>query len=118
MSGNSNVGTSAVYEAGDQRTSKNSELDQGERYKQGKPNSHLANDSSMFRLVKIQNWRDSMLTIFTEDERSIANKLAREEKVRNCLQIRTLLTASQRQNESDFISEEAADSQKDPTLPV
>ncbi|KAL8902706.1 MAG: hypothetical protein Q9207_004438 [Kuettlingeria erythrocarpa] len=60
MSGNSNVGSSGVYEAGDQRNVKQSEIKQAERYKEGQPNSHLANDS--------------------KDERSIANKLAREEK--------------------------------------
>ncbi|KAK3202571.1 hypothetical protein GRF29_154g21689 [Pseudopithomyces chartarum] len=63
MSGNSNVGNSAVYEAGDQRTYKDSELQQAKdeaRFHEGKPNSHLAQDS--------------------KDERSIANKLAREEK--------------------------------------
>ena len=49
MSGNSNVGTSAVYEAGDQRTYKDSELQQAKaenRFHEGKPNSHLAQDSS------------------------------------------------------------------------
>lgn len=47
MSGNSSVGTSGVYEAGDQRNLKNSEIPQPERYEEGKENSHLANDSSM-----------------------------------------------------------------------
>ncbi|KAF2816452.1 uncharacterized protein BDZ99DRAFT_350725, partial [Mytilinidion resinicola] len=60
MSGNSSVGTSGVYEAGDQRNYKDEELNEAERFKEGKENSHLANDS--------------------KDERSIANKLAREEK--------------------------------------
>ncbi|KAF2083448.1 hypothetical protein K490DRAFT_51681 [Saccharata proteae CBS 121410] len=60
MSGNSSVGNRAVYEAGDQRNYKDSEINDAERYKEGKPNSHLANDS--------------------KDERTIANKLAREEK--------------------------------------
>lgn len=46
MSGQSNVGNSGVYEAGDQRTYKDSELNDAERYKEGKPNSHLAQDSS------------------------------------------------------------------------
>ncbi|MCJ1453113.1 hypothetical protein MMC28_003458 [Mycoblastus sanguinarius] len=83
MSGYSNVGGSSVYEAGDQRTTKNSEINNAERYKEGQPNSHLANDS--------------------KDERTIANKLAREEK---------------RQNEPEPIAKEAAESQKDPTLPA
>ncbi|KAF1989162.1 hypothetical protein K402DRAFT_461561 [Aulographum hederae CBS 113979] len=60
MSGNSSVGNSQVYEAGDQRNYKDSEINDAERFKEGKPNSHLANDS--------------------KDERTIANKLAREEK--------------------------------------
>ncbi|KAL8941546.1 MAG: hypothetical protein Q9216_002178 [Gyalolechia sp. 2 TL-2023] len=54
------VGGRGVYEAGDQRNVKQSEINEAERYKEGQPNSHLANDS--------------------KDERSIANKLAREEK--------------------------------------
>ena len=47
MSGTSSVGGAGVYEAGDQRTSKKSEVDNAERYKEGQPHSHLANDSSM-----------------------------------------------------------------------
>ena len=46
MSGNSSVGTRAVYEAGDQRNPPNDEINTAERFKEGKPNSHLANDSS------------------------------------------------------------------------
>ena len=46
MSGNSSVGQSSVYEAGDQRNYKDSELNDAERYNEGKANSHLANDSS------------------------------------------------------------------------
>ncbi|KAJ4352420.1 uncharacterized protein N0V89_007768 [Didymosphaeria variabile] len=66
MSGNSSVGTSGVYEAGDQRNVKDSEIRQAQaenRFHEGKQNSHLAQDS--------------------KDERSIANKLAREEKREN-----------------------------------
>ncbi|KAK3174487.1 GMP synthase (glutamine-hydrolyzing) [Lepraria neglecta] len=63
MSGTSNVGGRGVYEAGDQRNMKDSEINEAERYKEGQPNSHLANDS--------------------KDERTIANKLAREEKRQN-----------------------------------
>ncbi|KAI4180773.1 MAG: hypothetical protein L6R41_007020 [Letrouitia leprolyta] len=83
MSGTSNVGGAGVYEAGDQRNVKDSEKNEAERYKEGKENSHLANDS--------------------KDERSIANKLAREEK---------------RQDEPEHISKEAKESQIDPTLPA
>lgn len=52
MSGRSNVGGRGVYEAGDQRNVKDSEVNEAERYKEGQPNSHLANDSSMPFKVK------------------------------------------------------------------
>jgi hypothetical protein len=42
----SNVGSANIYEAGDQRNYKQSELHDRERYQEGKPNSHLPNDSS------------------------------------------------------------------------
>ena len=48
MSGTSSVGQGSVYEAGDQRNSKNSEINNAERFKEGKANSHKANDSSIF----------------------------------------------------------------------
>ncbi|KAF2230097.1 hypothetical protein EV356DRAFT_492560 [Viridothelium virens] len=83
MSGTSNVGSSHVYEAGDQRNYKDSEINDAERYKEGKPNSHLANDS--------------------KDERTIANKLAREEK---------------REKEGEAQDFETTQSKKDSTLPA
>lgn len=44
---NSNVGNPQVYEAGDQRTKKTSELGANtERYHEGKENSHNLTDSS------------------------------------------------------------------------
>lgn len=46
MSGTSSVGNSGVYEAGDQRNYKDSEINNAERFKEGKANSHQANDSS------------------------------------------------------------------------
>jgi hypothetical protein len=46
MSGNSNVGNAGVYEAGDQRNYKDSELNQTDRFHEGKENSHKAQDSS------------------------------------------------------------------------
>ena len=46
MSGNSSVGQASVYEAGDQRNSKDSENNDAERFHQGKAHSHKANDSS------------------------------------------------------------------------
>lgn len=48
MSGNSSVGTSGVYEAGDQRNYKDGE-NRPERFHEGKQNSHFANDSSKHR---------------------------------------------------------------------
>ncbi|KAI0425278.1 hypothetical protein F5Y09DRAFT_335088 [Xylaria sp. FL1042] len=59
MSGNSSVGTSGVYEAGDQRNYKASEAPRPTRYEEGVEHSHQPNDS--------------------KDERSIANRLANEE---------------------------------------
>jgi hypothetical protein len=43
----SSVGNSQVYEAGDQRNYKQEDIPKPERYEEGQPNSHLANDSSM-----------------------------------------------------------------------
>ncbi|KAK5165352.1 hypothetical protein LTR04_001274 [Oleoguttula sp. CCFEE 6159] len=82
MSGTSSVGTSQVYEAGDQRTSKDSE-NQADRFHEGKENSHQANDS--------------------KDERTIANKLAREEK---------------REKEGDHETLETKQHKQDATLPA
>ncbi|KAK0737542.1 hypothetical protein B0T21DRAFT_365469 [Apiosordaria backusii] len=44
MSGNSNVGNSQVYEAGDQRNAKSSELGSESRFHEGVANSHHNND--------------------------------------------------------------------------
>ncbi|KAK3714975.1 hypothetical protein LTR37_007465 [Vermiconidia calcicola] len=80
----SNVGGSGVYEAGDQRNYKQSEVNEADRYKEGKENSHKANDP--------------------KDERSIANKLARESK---------------RENEPEPEKDtETMQSKKDATLPA
>ncbi|PHH88877.1 hypothetical protein CDD83_6923 [Cordyceps sp. RAO-2017] len=81
MSGNSSVGTRSLYEAGDQRNVKRSEMETAERFEEGKPGSHLANDS--------------------KDQRSIANRLAAEER---------------KSEPSD--DKETAMSKKDPTLPA
>lgn len=48
MAGDSKVGTSGVYEAGDQRNQKEDEVEQAERFEEGKENSHQATDSSVF----------------------------------------------------------------------
>ena len=47
MSGNSSVGSSHVYEAGDQRNYKDSEINEKNRYKEGKEHSHKNDDSSV-----------------------------------------------------------------------
>ncbi|THV89874.1 hypothetical protein D6D27_06199 [Aureobasidium pullulans] len=86
MSGTSNVGNSSVYEAADQRTYKDSEIAEAKqeaRFHEGKEHSHKANDS--------------------KDERTIANKLAREEK---------------RENEDEKESLQTQQIKKDATLPA
>ena len=40
------MGQASVYEAGDQRNVKNSEIETAERYNEGKENSHKSTDSS------------------------------------------------------------------------
>ncbi|KAL7812345.1 hypothetical protein V8C44DRAFT_329145 [Trichoderma aethiopicum] len=79
--GRSNVGASNIYEAGDQRNVSQSEAQDAERYNEGQRNSHIANDS--------------------KDQRTIANKLAAEER---------------RADPGDDI--ETARLKKDPTLPA
>jgi hypothetical protein len=81
MSGNSSVGQASVYEAGDQRNYKDSEINKSDPYNEGQVNSHKNLDS--------------------KDERSIANKLAAEER--------------KGEPEDD---PETALSKKDPTLPA
>lgn len=84
MSGTSSVGQASVYEAGDQRNSKDSEINTADRFHEGKENSHNANDPSMSfaRLENLQTvYRALIFTFYSEDQRSIANKLAREVKV-------------------------------------
>ncbi|KAI1827680.1 hypothetical protein F4861DRAFT_329976 [Xylaria intraflava] len=80
MSGYSKVGTSAIYEAGDQRNYKDKETPRPERFEEGAAHSHLANDS--------------------KDERSIANRLANEQR---------------KKHDSDPVT---AASKRDPTLPA
>ncbi|OLN86561.1 hypothetical protein CCHL11_08541 [Colletotrichum chlorophyti] len=84
MSGYSNVGTSGVYEAGDQRNLKKEEVQDSDRFNEGKENSHQSIDS--------------------KDERSIANRLAAEEKKDH-----------QRDEDSDAQTRQL---KKDPTLPA
>jgi hypothetical protein len=56
MSGQSNVGNSSLYEAGDQRTVKDSEIEEQKkenRFHEGQEHSHKAQDPSMFTLLHI-----------------------------------------------------------------
>jgi hypothetical protein len=45
-SANSSVGSRQLYEANDQRTSAQDEINDRERFKEGQPGSHQSNDSS------------------------------------------------------------------------
>lgn len=57
MSGHSNVGTSGVYEAGDQRNVKKSEMQHAERYNEGQEGSHDTLDSSTNSQTLLLNGR-------------------------------------------------------------
>jgi len=77
----SNVGNSQVYEAGDQRVPPDSQKaeNQAEPYEEGKKNSHKDNDSSKSTSASSCSLLHVILHILTfisEDERSIANRLA------------------------------------------
>lgn len=119
MSGTSNVGNSQVYEAGDQRTVSDAEIEQQKkenRFHEGKENSHKALDSSKSLscpwALHRQGSTPMSRTPFdqpqhanntSEDERSIANKLEREEK---------------REKEDDKLTEEDRLRKVDATLPA
>jgi hypothetical protein len=64
MSGNSSVGQASVYEAGDQRNYKQSEINKSEPYNEGKTNSHDTLDSSEFGFddPAVPVYRDMLLT--------------------------------------------------------
>lgn len=66
MSGTSNVGGSGVYEAGDQRNPPNSEIPQADRYHEGQPNSHKANDSSSSPTQKLSLLRSCRLLMLLQ----------------------------------------------------
>ncbi|KAH7356107.1 hypothetical protein BKA66DRAFT_428822 [Pyrenochaeta sp. MPI-SDFR-AT-0127] len=88
MSGNSNVGNSGVYQADDQRTVPDSQIEQEKkenRFHEGQENSHKATDS--------------------KDERSIANKLEREAK-------------REKEDDDEGKSEEDKLREQDATLPA
>jgi len=62
MSGNSNVGNAGVYQNDDQRTVPDAEIQQEKkenRFHEGKPNSHKANDASKSaHLVSVHSTHD------------------------------------------------------------
>ncbi|KAH8696398.1 hypothetical protein BGW36DRAFT_360236 [Talaromyces proteolyticus] len=90
----SNVGSGQLYVDGDQRVDSQAEIRERERYKEGQTGSHMANDSS------------SSTHVLFKDDRSIANRLAREEQ-------------RARKGEQDQpVDREAELSKKDPTLPA
>ncbi|KAM0543394.1 hypothetical protein ACHAPJ_012353 [Fusarium lateritium] len=99
MSGYSNVGNRGVYEAGDQRNAPESERKTQDPYHEGKENSHSNLDSS--KTPDKSKARKNDINKMTEDERSIANRLAAEEK---------------KSDAGDDL--ETAQSKKDPTLPA
>ncbi|CRG83851.1 hypothetical protein PISL3812_01207 [Talaromyces islandicus] len=83
-SASSNVGSRQLYEANDQRVDSRAEIQERERFKEGQSHSHKPNDS--------------------KDERSIANRLAREEQ--------------REQKHEQSVDQQAELSKKDPTLPA
>ncbi|KAF7977017.1 hypothetical protein HWV62_4962 [Athelia sp. TMB] len=75
----SNVGNAQVYEANEQRTSKQD--NQGApSYEAGQPNSHLDLDSKCVRRLKRANCQANHAGMLIRDERSIGNRLAAAEK--------------------------------------
>lgn len=83
MSGNSSVGNSGVYEDGDQKNAPQSDAKQQKedaRFHEGKEHSHKANDASKSNCIPAESSPMANMLLL-EDERTIANKLAREEKV-------------------------------------
>lgn len=74
----SNVGSSGVYEAGDQRNPPDSEKDNATRHEEGKDNSHKLNDpskSTSYLFVSFTMLRVSTNETSIEDEKSIKNRL-------------------------------------------
>ena len=82
--GLSNVGKGALYEAGDQRNEPRSVINERERYEEGQTHSHKNIDSSMYCLHNgvvglvfgVWCWIGGLTRCTTEDDRSLANKLA------------------------------------------
>lgn len=85
MSGQSNVGQRSIYEADDQRPNE-SHQDKAKRGHQGKENSHKVTDASMrpglisVRLMQLTDLTDN--SKITEDQRTLSNRVAALEEVR------------------------------------
>ena len=135
MSGSSSVGQASVYEAGDQRNSKESENKHAERYHEGQKNSHLANDSSYVSLLifPLTTYFDIFREIFHRPSFLFSRhqiSLVPIERIINAANIRKL-TEDQRSIANKLgaaehdaggnrkeISKEAQEAKQDPTLPV
>jgi hypothetical protein len=105
--GQSSVGNRSLYEAGDQRNAPQSEINVRERYKEGEKHSHKNLDSSMFSSFPFTRCSMSRMLTRTEDERSIANKLAAREK-----------QPDPSHHHNNDVDPEAELSKKNPTMPV
>lgn len=79
MGKDSNLDNTPIYEASDHR--KTSRKDQGveHRYDEGTKNSHKATDSSMWSSTSRNNYCSRIKLKYTEDQRSIANRLGAAE---------------------------------------
>lgn len=78
-SGLSNVGSRALYEAGDQRNEPQSVLNERAKFEEGQHRSHQNLDSSMSSFPC--GW--SAVLTEAEDQRSIGNRLAAQENSSN-----------------------------------
>lgn len=121
MSGNSKVGTSAVYEAGDQRNVKRSEQDTSVPYEEGKVNSHKLTDPSKWLpttlirqlpvLTSVQRTSGPLPTVWPPrryDDAGFGHQTCDWWRRANSMQ---------RQGETPD-DKETAQLKKDPTLPV
>ena len=131
MSGTSNVGNSQVYQADDQRTVPNSEIEQQKkdnRFHEGKENSHKANDSSKESLwsavlnsfwhIFYRGWaiHRQQASPWRKGLFSFNASLLWQSK--QMVQGLIILTSLQRQNEEEYEPAEVKQSKRDPTLPV
>ncbi|KAK4102965.1 hypothetical protein N658DRAFT_485165 [Parathielavia hyrcaniae] len=106
MSFQSNVGNSQVYEDGDQRNPKASEMGSGTRYHEGTAHAHKSNDTSMPELFRHKalphrTLGDRIANMPSEDQRSLANRANAEKS-----------------SEAEAESQETSLHKKDPTLPA